>query len=602
MSLDRIFTSIQRNIADSVVDDRLLVLHAGALQLSTHVSGDPNWVNALDRLLEIAHAHGMLEKHVRWHVEHVLSEALKGRPSLWPVPDWSLLEDRRGTLPKFPINVLSAPWQKWVERASHGAGVTIDHVVVPLIGIASSLIGTARRVKSSRSWSEPMSIWTAVVGNSGTGKTPGIAVTQRMLAYIESDRRSKLTKLKQEHETRLEIARAKQKKWKKDLDDAVASGMPAPPCPDAAILPGEFVVPRLYVSDSTIEKIAILLQARPQGMLLLLDELAGLFLNMGRYSSGSDKEFWLQSWNGSSHVVERMGRAAVLLDHLLVGIVGGLQPDKLARSFEGDADGMYARICFAWPEEPSYRPLTNEVNEIEPEIVNALCRLIDLDTGAADNTFAPRNIELSDNARAVFEEFRRYLHDGKAALDGRDREWWAKGASHVMRLAGTLTYLFWSVISGASEPTEIDDSAMEASVNLWSEYFWPHARAALRQIGLTERHANARRVLRWIRTKDASTVSLMDIRRDALAQSLPAVDTEELLNRLASAGWLYKVTERTFGAGGKEGRSRHRWAVNPTLYAGCAGSAESSSSGNGKTHPAHPAHSAHDFELPKDLT
>ena len=38
-----------------------------------------------------------------------------------------------------------------------------------------------------------------------------------------------------------------------------------------------------------------------------------------------------------------------------------------------------------------------------------------------------------------------------------------------------------------------------AAVTLWREYFWPHARACIRQIGLTERHVEARRVLRWLR-------------------------------------------------------------------------------------------------------
>jgi len=42
------------------------------------------------------------------------------------------------------------------------------------------------------------------------------------------------------------------------------------------------VAPRLYVSDSTIEKLAVLLQARPHGMLVIRDELAGLFLNLSR--------------------------------------------------------------------------------------------------------------------------------------------------------------------------------------------------------------------------------------------------------------------------------------------------------------------------------
>ena len=42
----------------------------------------------------------------------------------------------------------------------------------------------------------------------------------------------------------------------------------------------------------------MLLQARPRGIQLIGDELAGLFLNVTRYNGGQDKEFWLEAWNG----------------------------------------------------------------------------------------------------------------------------------------------------------------------------------------------------------------------------------------------------------------------------------------------------------------
>src|SRR5262249_11092911 len=61
---------------------------------------------------------------------------------------------------------------------------------------------------------------------------------------------------------------------------------------------------------------------------------------------------------------------------------------------------------------------------------------------------------------------------------------------------------------------------------------------ALRQIGLNERHANARRVLRWIRAHKKTEVSLKDVRRDALSQSLDADQTQALLDGLVKAGWL----------------------------------------------------------------
>ena len=65
----------------------------------------------------------------------------------------------------------------WLSRATRGSGVTDGHVAVPFLGIASSLIGTGRRVRASNSWSEPCTTWTCQLGFSGTGKTPGMQVS-----------------------------------------------------------------------------------------------------------------------------------------------------------------------------------------------------------------------------------------------------------------------------------------------------------------------------------------------------------------------------------------------------------------------------------------
>jgi Protein of unknown function (DUF3987) len=266
-------------------------------------------------------------------------------------------------------------------------------------------------------------------------------------------------------------------------------------------------------SNVTIERLAALVQARPRGMVMICDELAGLSLNMSRYTNGSDKEFWLEAWNGGQYVQERPSRAPVAVDYLLVGMTGGFQPDKLARSFAGDDDGMYGRLLFVWPPEPKFQPLSNAVTEVEPDFQTALMRLIDL-RDTEDKTFVPKDVSLSDKAKETFEQFRQFLHAGRASLEGRERESWAKGATHVLRLAGTLAFLDWAmpgepvvsavsdrnpfqkILQQAHEPTEVGDEFMAAAVKLWRDYFWPHARAALRQVGLTDHHANARRVLR----------------------------------------------------------------------------------------------------------
>jgi len=116
-------------------------------------------------------------------------------------------------------------------------------------------------------------------------------------------------------------------------------------------------------------------------------------------------------------------------------------------------------------------------------------------------------------------------------------------------------------ITAALEPTRIAEEFMVSAIRLWREYFWPHARAALRQIGLAERHANSRRVLGWIKARGKHEVSREEIRRDALGQSLDADQTQQLLDGLVKAGWLRPTFIDT------SGRRKYRWHVNHRIHA-----------------------------------
>lgn len=479
----------------------------------------------------------------------------------WDDPDWSILDDRRGQLPEFPIHLLNPKAQNLIDRTARGAGVTPAHVAVPFIGILSSLLGTARRVRATSSWLQPMTCWSTVVGYSGTGKTPGLNVTKRCLKQVERDGKNADDAKRRAHETKKESASATRAAWQKAVKDAIEVNRPAPQMPTEAADPGKFVPPKLYVSDGTIEQLGELLQARPQGILFLRDELSGLFTNMSRYSSGQDNEFWLEAWNGNSFNVERMGRT-LHVDHLLIGIAGGMQPDKLVKSFEGDHDGMYARVLFSWPTEPACPTLSDDALEIEPDIQNAIGRVNNLAEFTEEGRLVIRDVPLSSEAEDEFSQFAQYVYAQKDAFEGREREWWAKTTAHVLRLSGALAYLPWA-IDGGQQPAAVNRDAMASAIEMVRGYFWPHARACLRQIGLTERHANARRVLRWLRTAHKAEVSREEVRRDALSQKLDADGTTVLLSGLCRSGWLKEQIGMSGPHGGKRPR---RWSVNPKLF------------------------------------
>jgi hypothetical protein len=175
---------------------------------------------------------------------------------------------------------------------------------------------------------------------------------------------------------------------------------------------------------------------------------------------------------------------------------------------------------------------------------------------------------------------RAAANNNKRALDGRERQWLVKSETQVLRLAATLEFLKWAsdvpsatgleLISAGMEPDEVTESSMANAIALMREYFWPHARAALRQIGLTDRHKQLRRALRWIQANRLSSISLKDIRREALGGSLDADQTRDLLDRLEVAGWVRLEKTETGG------RPRERWSVNPRVFtpAGTARTAE----------------------------
>lgn len=502
----------------------------------------------------------------------LVNSSAKSR-STWAEPDWSLLDDRRGQLPEFPLDVLTPNWQDLLRVMARGAGVRTDHVIIPLLGVASSLIGIARRVRAVASWAEPISLWTALIGSSGDRKTPGMRVTLRALDLIEKNNAGAVSKARLAHETRIQKSKEATKRWKEERQAALEAKREPPAMPDGASDPGDFIAPRLYVNDPTVERLGELITARPRGMLLVRDELSGLFANMSRYSGGNDRAFWLEAHNGGRQIVERRSRS-IAIDYLLIGVAGGFQPDKIARAFSGDEDGMSGRFLYGWPSTPEYHPLSNEARDVEPELQSVLTALIRLPAEDPNGLFTPKDIGLCPGALDRFEEYRRHVDATKRALDGREQQWLVKSEMQVLRLAGVLTYLEWAIalgtpsgsgiemITAAMEPKEIDERSMVSATRLIIEYFNPHARAALRQIGLSDRNRDARRVLRWIKVGEKTEVSREDIRRDALGRKFDATQTEELLGSLVKAGWLRPIIPERSSQGGRPAR---RWQVNPVL-------------------------------------
>src|SRR3981081_1453266 len=100
----------------------------------------------------------------------------------------SILEEKRGAVRPFPIDLLARPWRDWVSDTASSAGAPTDYVVQAMLAALAGLCGAGVVVRITPVWSEPLVLWQAVVGEPSSGKSSALASMRRLLGSIEAER------------------------------------------------------------------------------------------------------------------------------------------------------------------------------------------------------------------------------------------------------------------------------------------------------------------------------------------------------------------------------------------------------------------------------
>ena len=107
---------------------------------------------------------------------------------------------------------------------------------------------------------------------------------------------------------------------------------------------------QFIASDTTTEGLGKLLQENESGILLIHDELTEFIGRMDAYSatgSGKDRGVYLRAYDGGSVTINRSNAHPMVINNFSVGILAGIQPEKLGELFRksnGGADGLYQRF------------------------------------------------------------------------------------------------------------------------------------------------------------------------------------------------------------------------------------------------------------------
>lgn len=476
----------------------------------------------------------------------------------WEGLDMTLFESGHYDVPPFPLHLLPEEWRRWVKDTGDSVGAPVDYVMQGLLGTVAGVCGAGVEAEISPAWREPLVLWNAAVGMPSSGKSPALAAARRLLSPIEDAHRVADDERRRDHAVKVEQARIATDKWKAECETASKQGVPLPLKPVEADFDDAFSPTQIVVGDATIEAMADVIHGSERGVVLWRDELSAWLANLGRYASGgSDRAHWLEAWSAAGVTINRKSRKAPLyLKKFPVSVVGTIQPDRLADALAGGDDGMAARFLYACPHPPPYLSLHDRLQPFDQAAVDRLGKINAVAGSIAD----PLRLTFTPDSLVLFDDFSRRLHADCLEAEGLEAGWLGKGRGTVARLATALALLAWS--EGCGLPQAVEVEALKNAAELWTDYYRPHAMAAISNAGRTDRDRHARKAARWLARSNPTEVSLRDIRRDALGGMLGKDDAQAVIDRLVIANVLCRLPSHGSSAGGPR---VHRWKVNPAL-------------------------------------
>jgi len=481
----------------------------------------------------------------------------------WPMPAPRFLRDEVPPPPTLPLTqVFGSRWAEWITRAAESKSAPPDYVLAALLPAVGAAIGNARWAMPWAGWAEPPVLWTMAIGNPSSNKSPGLDAVLTPLGRVERELRREVEVKRASWLEAAELAKIAESSWKEAAKRAMKDGEDAPARPGEANPGPEPFLPRLAIADATVERLAVILAEQPRGTLLTRDELAGWLHGMTRYAGGgSDRPFWLEAYGGRGHTVERMGRPPVHVDRLSIGVLGGIQPDRLrSLLLKSDDDGLLARFLPLWPDPaPIRRP---ERLPDEGFIEGALLRLHRLNMPVNErDELVSCFLPFTDGARDRLDSLRQAIRAWEGNAEGLLLSFIGKLPGLAVRLSLILTYLDW-LTGQEAEPLEIEPDAFGRAALFIETYALPMARRAYADASHSKAERAARQLLTVIRRQGWERFTSREVLRLDRKGLTTAAELDRALGVLVEAD----VVRAVEGAPSpKGGRPVKLFAVNPAV-------------------------------------
>lgn len=384
--------------------------------------------------------------------------------------------------PEFPSGIFHPDIERVVVGLAQAFNVSRTVPVCALLSFSGVCIGRTRGISIKARWNEYPNLYLAIVGKSGSGKSPIVDLLREILTSFEKGWIENYRLLKAQYEMACEGWKIQVDAEKKTAREAAATG-----CSISISLPAKPEEPKLreiMAEDATLEGVGDMLAANPRGIIWYRDELVGLILDLDKYSGkdGSGRSRLLSAWSSG---LWKGTRKDVLkrnfIPYATLSIFGGIQPRLLPLVFQAEDTeaGFTPRFLFARIQRDTPPEWTDEtVSDDSVEVIRRLLeRFLSWDFDAVGK---PLFIGVSREAKSVFVDwFNHQASEPWRDPDAADDDaMLSKLRSYTLRFA-LILHCMDAVMSGASEMDPVTADQMGRAISL-TETFTEHNRQCRR--------------------------------------------------------------------------------------------------------------------------
>lgn len=472
---------------------------------------------------------------IDWHVRLAVAvHHLTTPDDLQPDGDTEKLpSSATAPIEPFPIEVLPPRLRRFAEEVANALPCPLDFIGVPMLAVLGTAIGTTRVLVVKQGWREGPRIYSAVVAEPGSKKSPAIDFVMKPL-YEEQQRfKEAYFEAKEQYAQALAQYEIAQAQRKQHLRKGTVKGSVKP-----AQKPIEPVMAQLFTIDTTLEALAALLQGNPRGLILVRDELTAWALAANQYKGGkgADRQSWLSFWSGAPAIVNRKTQhEPIMLENPFVCVTGALPPDVLSDLADerGREGGFVHRVLFGFPEPV---PMQWSEDSVSDQAIIGYRQVFEkLMALQGDGVASPKALSFTPRGRTAFIDLANTLYRELVDpnLPTNLRGPFAKLEGYGARIALILQLSRYVCKEARGEA--VDERSVLGAAAL-VHYFQSHARRVYAFLQATPEDKKLMQALKWIEGQGGQ-VTARKGENSHVAGVKTADEARELLQRLAERGY-----------------------------------------------------------------